>query len=172
MKRLLPSRFEILVILAVWAAMGVLLWPLVRRPAGPRIPTSPPEESRRYHHRDGFSLVVPANWDVREFDGILALTPQTSFEGVRSPTGLSIMTLGPEQPREIELAKEALFRGRPAWERMELVRKGTFDDPPLSTYTLYFQRHEEWWVASYFLAESLTEVPPMVRRYIETLQWE
>lgn len=50
------------------------------------------------------------------------------------------------------------------------VREGTFDDPARSVYTLYFQHGGQWWIAEYGLARRCTDVPPMIRLYLDTFR--
>lgn len=64
------------------------------------------------------------------------------------------------------------FQGSEAYERMVVERKRGFDDPAWSVYTMYFQRGGEWWYVRYGLADECTELPPMVRQYIETFRWD
>jgi hypothetical protein len=64
------------------------------------------------------------------------------------------------------------FLGQEAFERMSVVRKDSFDDPAWSEYILYARHGERWYEVRYGIAEERTELPGMIRRYLNTLRWD
>ena len=160
----------------VMAIVGGLLWFAVQgieRPDGPAgrpIPTEPPDEANRVHHRSGISIVLPPNWVLSKLDFFDA-RPR-GVPGKRSKAMLVIMANGDRGLLNVEGLAPVSFQGQPAYEKMIVERHDTFDDPAMSRYTLQFQRDGRSYFVHYGIAEERTELPPMVRRYLETLAFE
>ena len=144
-----------------------------RNPKGPhgqRIPTELPVEANRIRHATGVSIVAPKNWDlVHELDSpFFAIAPR-GMPGRRLLSILSI-ELYPHQPQLTEFSK-IQFQGQPAFEKATIVRHDTLDDPAWSRYELYLKRDGQWWQITFGTADELKELPPIMRSYLETIQF-
>ncbi|MFG0334051.1 MAG: hypothetical protein ACF8TS_11865 [Maioricimonas sp. JB049] len=183
-KRKLKTWQEILVaFLIVVPLMLFLFWPMLSTAIPPwetgrEIPATSPAEDRRVRSALGFSIVVPPNWETRE----LALTttlmshPRQSFPR-RHRAGIAVRRIKAEEvdafdqiPAEVEMV-ETTLAGYDA--RLTIrQRDGTFDDPPLKTWTFLVAAGDDTYEVSYFLADDPAELPRMVRRYLETFRVE
>jgi hypothetical protein len=170
-----PRLAEVVIVGLICGLLSCCLWPVVRDsrgPSGDPIPEEPPDESNRIQHPAGFSVVVPPNWDASD-RGSLILTPKSPGRYARRSRALLVISpIGRDRPPELESMAPSVFQGQVAYERMKVVRKDTFDDPPLSEYQLYLQRDGNWYLVTYSIAEVRTTLPAMVRRYIGTLRWD
>lgn len=72
---------------------------------------------------------------------------------------------------DLEQFKCVKFQEFPAYERMVIVRKDSFDDPARSDYELYINRHGEWWNVHFLISEEMTELPAMMRKYINMIRF-
>jgi hypothetical protein len=166
-----------MVVAAILAALVLFLLPAIRNvekpdgPAGEMIPRDPPHEAHRVHLAPDFSMVLPKNWVVKMAGppgGLRAFIHPRALH--RRPASLTISDC--EDPPDLSEMQPVQFQGAPAFERMRVVRHNTFDDPPRSEYELHFDRGGRWWSVTYSLQREATELPPMIRQYIETLRWE
>jgi hypothetical protein len=135
--------------------------------AGNPVPVEPPSDDRRVRNDAGFSVVSPPNWNASNERGRIHLTPKQVFAG-RSKAGLFVSEW-PELPESLTQFEETEFLGRVAHLKVEL-RRSTFDDPALTTWTYLFQHNEKWIEVSYFIAEWYEEMPEMAMRYLETIK--
>jgi hypothetical protein len=168
---------EFAVVAASISLMFLCLWPAVRdieKPDGPlgeMIPRDPPDQARRVQIAPDFSMVLPRNWVVNQTglpDGMRAFIHPRAWH--RRPATLLIVDN--EAPPDLKAMKATKFQGAPAFERMHVVRHDTFDDPPWSEYELRFDRGGRWWSVTYGFKRETTELPPVIRQYIETLRWD
>jgi len=56
------------------------------------------------------------------------------------------------------------FFGPAAFERMNVIRKDSSDDPAWSEYILYARHGERWYEVKRGIAVERTELPGMIRR--------
>ncbi|QDU42731.1 hypothetical protein Mal52_11980 [Symmachiella dynata] len=180
LERFLPSRFEILVIVVICGGLFALLYPAVqmqRNPKGPHgsmIPQEPPDERNRVFHSSGVSIVAPLNWDkIRDYSfGFPFLSVAArGVPGARLRSFIEIqLTDAPGE--DIQNRYRPLrFQGWPAYERMQIDREDSFDDPASSSYELYVNRNDEWWLVRFIIADEMTELPPEIRRYLDTIRF-
>jgi hypothetical protein len=178
----LPPWHEWIVVAAILGGLWLLFWPVIRDSRGPRgdpIPSQPPQEANRVHHPAGFSIVCPPRWEphvrrtLESFPETLILSPQTPGPYARRSSALIVVNrLGTARPTEIEGLQPTIFQGQPAFERMQVVRTSTFDDPAWSNYELVLSHGPNWYLVSYGIAEERTTLPPMIQRYLNTLRWD
>lgn len=145
---------------------------------GLAIPATPPNEMRRCIHPLGLSIVLPENWDVvRNFsrNDVACLfshpEPLTGSPARRSTAFMMIGDAGEVDHKLLAGFQQIEFQGQPAYEHMVVERKGNFDRAAWSRYHLYTQRENRWYCAEYCIAQERTELPEMVRKYIETIRW-
>lgn len=168
----------------ILGALAWLIWPALNNDCsgttGDAIPTEPPDEARRLQHPAGFSVVVPPDWEpagmpLRKSDPMVRLFPAVpkgkNCPVRRAKAGLVISNLGTSRPADLGSFRRITFQGQRAYERMEVRRESTFDDPAQSEYRLYVQTDGGWFAVDYFIAEGRTTLPPMIRDYIGTLRW-
>ena len=166
-----------------WGVAGIILafvsgfvWFVVNsieRPDGPLgspIPTEPPDEANRVHHPSGISLVLPPYWLLSRHDFFDA-RPR-DIPGRRSKAFIVITSNGSSAQHDTAGWSSVLFQGQPAKERMVVEREYTLDDGALSCYSLWFQRSGRTYLVKYGLAEERTELPAMVRKYLETMTFD
>jgi hypothetical protein len=165
----------VVVLLIVIPIMGLVWWPILTSDTKPwetgrPIPVEAPSEERRLHHDAGVSIIVPPNWKewVNDEPAMIQLNPRQVTAG-RSKAGMGI-TLLLEQPSELAQCTETQFQGQPAHLKVER-RRSTFDDPALTTWTIYVQHDDNWFAVSYFIAEAHDEIPEMGKRYLETVRF-
>ena len=53
---------------------------------------------------------------------------------------------------------------------MGIDRASTFDDPALSSYSLYVDAAGEWWVVTWVVADAIRRLPPEIKTYIDTVR--
>ncbi len=138
------------------------------------IPTQSPHESNRIVHASGLSIIAPINWDQ-----ILDKGPSIPFlciasrgmPGRRHKALIAITQC--EKPNDDSLKRflKVKFQQHVAFEKMTIKRKGTFDDPPSSSYDLYVLISGQWWYINFLVAEEMTLLPEIVRQYIETIKF-
>ncbi|QDU26495.1 hypothetical protein ETAA8_15730 [Anatilimnocola aggregata] len=174
---MLPRWLEWLIVIAIPIGLFAILYPavqLTRNPKGPggqRIPSDLPVEANRVRHPSGLSIVAPKNWDLAPDFG-----PDTPFLsiGPRGIPGRRLKSLllieGCDEPTLDRFAKTH-FQGQPAFDRTEIVRHDTFDDPAWSTYELYLEREGQWWHLKFGTTDELKELPPMIKKYLETVEF-
>jgi hypothetical protein len=162
---------------AVGAAIGIVIgaclaWPIISQGrAGPRVPSKPPDERNRYVHPCGIAIVVPDGWEVGLAPSDmphLTIWPHSPLPS-RGRAGINIRLLD-DKPDSIDFVKTS-FQGTPAFEKMRIVRKWSHDDKALSDYTLFVERDNKWWEVSYYIDEERTELPAMIRQYLNTIRW-
>lgn len=103
-----------------------------------------PDESRRVHHPDGFSIIAPRGFDswVRLRDAtrarsLIELAPQTT---VGESNSFFVVDWRSEEP-ELE-GKSVTFQGQPATASEKL-------DGKVFVFVMKFQRDGRWFVMSY-----------------------
>jgi hypothetical protein len=140
-------------------------------PAGSASPSFVDDPSRRVHHADGFSILVPPNWERHgneESFGIM-LFPKSM---IPSRSSASISVSRARETPDLGLYTKTQFHGSEAWERMHVVRKYSFDDPAYSQYEMYFEHHRVGYMIQYSVAKETTELPESVRRYLNSIEFE
>jgi hypothetical protein len=137
--------------------------------AGLPIPVEQPLENRRVFSTKGFSIIAPPNWTHRDLDDLtmLHLIPRQVNAG-RSKAGM-VITLLHEKPSDLAESEDAIFRGNPAYLKVER-RPTTFDDPAFTMWTFYLHQNGKWFDLSYFVADAHDEMPAMARRCLETVR--
>lgn len=170
---------EIVVVLAIIGGLFALFYPMIqsarnpKEPNGQIIPSDPPKESNRITHASGLSIVAPVNWDqVRENGSNVPFLciaargrPGTRLNSIIT---ISIANPSPDESK-LKTFNKVEFQQRPAHEKIQVLREWTFDDPAQSSYDLYLNRDGKWWHINFFVAQKLTELPPDIRRYINTV---
>lgn len=172
---------EFLVVVAILLGLIVFLypaWELTQNPKGPygaSIPHSPPDEKNRVMHETGLSIVAPENWDRVKF-----FEPEVPWLSIaaRGTPGARLKSLiivsqcaEPPDPNSLHTFAPVTFQTHSAFEKMEIVRRGSFDDPASSVYELFVDRNGEWWNISFSIADEMTELPLEIRQYIETVEF-
>src|SRR4051794_38394481 len=174
--RVVRGKLVELAIVAI--TIGLLtccLLPIVwdaRGPAGQPIPNELPDESRRVHSPTGLSIVAPSHWVARTSGGLFLVPMSPGRYGRHSKALIVISDIGQRQPQDIQGMRVVRFLGQEAFERMGVVRNGGFDDPAWSEYILYARHGEQWYEVRYGIAEERTELPGMIRRFLNTLRWD
>ena len=168
------SWVELAIVALIIGVLNGCLWPIVRDargPAGLPIPDRLPEESRRVRHPLGFSMVVPPDWNCH-IGGSLLMAPATPGRYARRSKALIVVArIGPDRPAGLGPRARTRFQGGEAYEGMRVVRPWSFDDGAWSEYTLDFRRGGHWYEVRYGIAEERQSLPPIVRRYLDTLRW-
>jgi len=82
----------------------------------------------------------------------------------------SLFELPPDQ-RTLASFTRFTFQHYFAYEKMQIKRKATFDDPAISSYDLYVDRDGTWWHVNFFVAEEMTVLPTAIRQYINTVSF-
>lgn len=181
LRKLLPSRGEWVVIAMIAIALGFLLYPAIEErlrygPAGEMIPSEPPDEAHRIVHASGLSIVAPENWELmhdRPQNPTLTIAARVLPSGGRLISYIEIRKLdsGDEEP-DVTGFKQTQFQSYPAFERMVAdERTRGASDRRYSTYDLYVDRDGEWWSIRFDIADVLTELPPEIRSYIDTVRF-
>lgn len=179
-RRILPSRGEWLVIAGISAILFFVLYPAVQRarnplgPHGEMIPSEPPEESRRFVHSSGTSIIVPVNWDVvhqREAPYEMFQIACRGVPGARLKSAVMLQRWGSPEASDLVGFSACQFQQHPAHECMQILRRGGFADPPLSHYDLYVNCDGQWWYLTVLVADELATLPDEIRAYIETIRF-
>lgn len=147
-----------------------------RNPKGPygqMIPTAAPEEANRIVHATGLCVIAPRNWDQIRDEG-----PEVPFlciaargrPGARLKSFITIRRTEPPGEALLSGTARVSFQGLPAYERMGIDRASTLDDPALSSYSLYVDGAGEWWLITWVVADAIRELPPEIKRYIDTVR--
>ena len=166
------NRTEVVVVVVMCGCLAWLLWPLIRKgPAGRAIPAFVPDESRRVVNPDGYSIVLPPRWRcvTNTSDLGIFLCPESPI-AARSTATMTLFQLR-ERPSVYGFT-ETRFRQFVAWERMDVVRESTFDDPAISDYILLINHENGWLRFEYSIAKSRTELPGQIGSYIDTIRLE
>jgi hypothetical protein len=172
------SPGEMVAIVVIIGALIAILLPAVKEaqkhqnPKGPHgrmIPAEPPEEDNRITVESGLSIVAPQNWDLAEllYDGpcIGIHARRSSLRRTRAMLWVQ-MSLPPDEDF-LEEAKKIKFQGQPAYEKIG-YELDTFE---YTTYLMYVEREESWWLISIKLKKYLEELPEEFRPYLETIQF-
>lgn len=175
------TRVELVAVFLIIGGLVALLYlsvMIARNPKGPhgeRIPRAAPLESNRIIHPTRLSIIAPENWDQIRDRGpdvpFLSIAARGT-PGRRLGSIITVTTVSPP-PDEARLStfKQIVFQGQPAYEHMQILRKGSFDDPATSQYDLYLHSGGHWWNISFLVADEMTAIPPQIRQYIETVQF-
>lgn len=175
------TKWELLVVILINVILIVLVYSAVeqvRDPNGPHgkmIPVSPPNEKNRFTYPARPSIILPPNWEIRhdkddaEFHSLL-IWPRCGMRRRPSFLPIGIETPPPEK-EDLSKYKQVKFKGFPAYERMVITREDSFDDPARSDYVLYINRDGEWWHVSFLVSDEMTELPAMMRQYINTIRF-
>lgn len=184
-KRIGFTKWELLVVVLINVALIALLVPAVqqaRNPDGPHgklIPVTAPLEENRVSHGSGISFISPPNWvEVRDMGPETSWLRNTPRGMGRTRAALTISKVGayndadiPPDQKKLKEIKQIRFQGYPAYERMINTRKEALDNPYISAYDLYVDRDGEWWHVEYWLSDTLTELPEIMREYINAIRF-
>ncbi|MBL8849445.1 MAG: hypothetical protein JNG89_07165 [Planctomycetaceae bacterium] len=172
------SKGEYFVIALVCAVLCFLLYPAIEwrlrnGPPGEVIPTVPPNEARRLVHPSGLSIVRPKNWEKNHHwsahDPTLRIWPRRYPPGGRMPSVITVQKWPAPEPPDVTGFTPLQFQSYPACERMQVYRNN--NSTKNSLYEMYVDRNGEWWMISFGLAgEQMTELPPEIRQYIDTVR--
>ncbi len=138
-------------------------------PHGKRIPEDPPNPDNRVSHLSRVSIVAPENWEQRPDHLCLRIFPRQGLGRLKA--GIDIYQC--ERPDDEDLVgyADVMFQGNQAYEKTQVDRYSTFDDPAYSSYNLYVEREGQWWHISYFIAQEMTVLPDAVRQYINSIRF-
>lgn len=168
----LSKRLELVVVTIILVGMGWTFIEVKRSipVLGKAIPVDAPLEKNRAHAPSGASIVLPERWKVRNQAGpqLLWIAPESGSRRLRA--WIIVETNEEKRPLDLEVCRPVRFRGAPAVERMDVVREGTFDEPANAEYRLHVEVKGQWYTVRYFIAERRTELPEMVRAYLETVR--
>ncbi|QDV16266.1 hypothetical protein Pan153_08930 [Gimesia panareensis] len=179
-KRAAFTKVEFLVVISIITFLILLLHPAIQdrdaegRPLGKMIPETAPNEENRIKHPSGFSIIAPPNWLKRDMgpDQFWITIYPRPRGASRKLSALTISREGPLNPNRVPKGyKKVTFQGFPAYERIVVTRKYLFDDPPISDYDLYIDRDGEGWHVNFSLLTSMTELPEIMREYINTIRF-
>ncbi|MCA9095006.1 MAG: hypothetical protein KDA68_16080 [Planctomycetaceae bacterium] len=179
-------------VLAVLFTGSFLLWShSVSRPTPLWIPTTPPDETRRVTHPDGYSIVIDSTWRT-DLKNDLSIGQRNSLRIYRSSLSVyPVENLGSgrflhlwpffsvsrysERPYIADTMQSVEFQGSPAFEQFLPVDR----KPPLQCgYELIFQRDDSWFRIAWYKyvseqeSHTLAKLPPMINRYIETFRYD
>lgn len=141
------------------------------------IPVTSPREENRIFHPLGLSFIAPPNWDsnliMRYHQDVprLSVAPRNRLMIRYQRANFNCMQINQPEQEELSKSQQVQFQGFPAFERMVIVRKDSFDDPARSNYELYINRHGEWWNVHFLISEEMTELPAMMRKYINMIRF-
>jgi hypothetical protein len=157
------------------------LWPVITsknfgKRLGKDIPTAPPDESNRVIHPDGFSIVLPPDWEVRlsSFAPAINSWPRRTLPS-RHSAGITIMRVAESQKGDSHVPPNAAgitFLGEAAFASLELKDGSWPDDPDRSSFRIDFEHKGHWYWISYHIAEKRSELPKSVRLYFDTFRIE
>ena len=164
------NRTEVLLVVVIFGCLAWFLWPIIRMsPAGRAIPAFVPDESRRVVNADGYSIVLPPRWQCRHnLSGFGIIMCPESPIAARSTATIVLSQL--REPPALDGFTETHFDEHVAWERMDIVREWTIDDPPRSNYVLLIDHNGDWFRFEYSIAKSRTDLPKEIRSYIGTIR--
>jgi hypothetical protein len=172
---------ECLIALVVSCPFWLLLWwpigtsPNSGAPLGRGIPAEPPDEANRVVHPQGFSIILPPNWEstilgVSSSDAGEIVAFPRQLVPTRSGAGIVLSNYGKRSPTDLSDAQPVRFQGKPAFERVS-TRPGVFlDSPPLFRYSLAFQRAGAWYELMDSLARDQRAIPQVIQQYFNTFR--
>lgn len=139
------------------------------------IPVTAPREENRFTYPARPSIILPPNWEIKhgkewaKFHSLL-IWPRCGLR--RRPSYLSIwIDSSPHENEDLSEFKQVNIQGFPAYERLIVTSKGSFDDPAQSIYDLYIDRDGEWWHVSFMVSDEIIKLPPIMREYINTIRF-
>lgn len=174
---------EYFIVVSIVGGLFALLYPAVKSarerpgrfspgPSGELIPVAAPQEANRIVHASGLSIIVPENWEQIRDHGpdVPFLWVAARVQGFRRLTAW-ITIEKQEHLSEAILSGTArvTFQGYPAYERMEVEREDTFDDPASSRYSLYVDVAGEWWLIEFVVADEIRTLPHQIKAYIDSI---
>ncbi len=149
-----------------------------RNPNGPHgkmIPVTAPREENRFTYPARPSIILPPNWEIKhgkEWAEFHSLRIWPRWGSGRLPSYLNIWIISqPPENEDLSKFKRIKFQGFPAYERMVITGKSSFDDPARSDYDLFINRDDEWWLVRFEVAKEMTELPEIMREYINTIRF-
>jgi hypothetical protein len=161
-------------VIAVAAIVVIALLPALFGPksGAPWLPKSPPQESNRITHPQGFSIIPPPDWVVRirnsdsDLEGFaIAMSPGS---GLRYAPSLSAK-LSESTPNLSEF-HEVNFSGMKAYERT--IPAGDAERPCL-LYELIVLHNSRWYEVDYFtqrFRDKCLEIPEAMMLYIRSFK--
>jgi hypothetical protein len=173
---------EALVVVGITGSFGLFLgWPIVTsenfgKPLGRAIPSAPPDETNRVVHSQGFSIVLPPNWEPQIIGARSVSMPWEIYAlprqliPARGSGGISVIKYDRGEPFDVSGYQSTLFQGMPAHERIS-TQPGVFlDSPPRFHYALAFQRAGCWYELNYSLASEPRALPRIIQHYFDTFR--
>lgn len=179
-KGILPTKWEWLVVVLIMTSLVLFLLPAVHNkhaadgPLGEMIPVTAPKEENRITHSSGFSIIAPPSWLKKDM-GPDQIWIRIYPRGYGAARILSALTVSLEHPLHPEKGPKGFqqieFQGFRAYEKMDVTREYLFDDPAISEYDLYIDRDGEGWHIHLFVSTTMTELPEMMREYLNTIRF-
>lgn len=169
------SRKLIIGIIGGSVIAGFFIWgiPILEqlRPEGPHgemIPAEPPQEANRVFHANGLSIIAPKNWNqpMERASSLVIAARGTPGRRLRSA-----IFVNPTAPPNLTEFTTTTLNGLPAYEKMEVMREDTFDDPASSRYQLYVDDSGQWWNVTFLVQDSIRTLPAGIRQYIDTIRF-
>lgn len=174
------TKWEFLVVVCVVGILTMLFLEKTRHSKGPvgrKVPLTSPNEENRISHPSGLSFVAPPNWDsnlIMEFNQEvprLSVAPRVGLALRYQRANFGCRLIGPPQEKQFSDWSKVQFQGFPAYERMVIIRKDSFDAPACSVYDLRVNREGQWWRISYEIADETTTLPPVMREYFDAIRF-
>ncbi len=177
-RRLLEWLIFICVISPIVGCMlsPILTSPNFGKPRGRAIPDQLPDEANRVVNSQGFSLVIPPNWESwigdSESFAMIGASPRELIPRRWSPR-FAVERQPKDRATDLADFKPTVFQGKAAHERISTYPgNGDVVDPrpPLFTYVLIFQRDGAWYKMIYFVPDDRDSLPPIMLRYFNTFR--
>lgn len=173
-------KWEYLVIVSLTGMITLFFFKNTWNPKGPSgkmIPVTSPREENRIFHPLGLSFIAPPNWDsnliMRYHQDVprLSVAPRNRLKIRYQRANFNCMQINQPEQEELSKSQQVQFQGFPAFERMYVWRKDSFDAPPCSIYCLLVNRKGQWWRITYEIGKETTTLPSIMREYFDTIRF-
>lgn len=173
-------KWEYLVIVSITGMITLFFFKNTWNPKGPSgkmIPVTSPREENRIFHPLGLSFIAPPNWDsnliMRYHQDVprLSVAPRNRLKIRYQRANFNCMQINQPEQEELSKSQQVQFQGFPAFERMYVWRKDSFDAPPCSIYCLLVNRKGQWWRITYEIGKETTTLPSIMREYFDTIRF-
>jgi hypothetical protein len=134
------------------------------RHGAPWIPKTPPVETLRVVHPEGFSVIPPPGWVVKFYPDLMTIGPGS--KGIRYAPGFGVTKLD-YVPELAEFQKTAFLE----MEAYENIRFSSRDEVTLLHYRLLVRHKEYWYEVAYSSpAAAPATVPNMMMHYLRSFR--
>jgi hypothetical protein len=180
-----PSKrrwlLECLFALVLCSPVNLFIWwpiltsPNFGKPLGRGVPIELPDEANRVVHPQGFSIILPPNWDATILSAASApagriLAAPRQLLPARWHASLTLSNYGKRTAIDLPEHRPVWFQGMPAFEGIS-TRPGVFlERPPHFHYSLAFQRAGAWYELTYSLSSEQTTIPQIIQSYLNTFK--